>query len=300
MTETMKSTTDTIKIRSKFEKALAELSEDKRDRIIAAIINFKNIGDDAACLRILWELTYDYIKGLKSIGLISIDATEEEIREFPEDFVKSFRNELRYQRKVSNPKFMQREISENCKEAYKALCSATDAIVAVIIYDICCKLCKNNDQNTINRALNLLASDKEQHFFGGIRSLHLKRDEAIYLKPYAILLHNLLNALYEEGNKQKKDTPFEGLTDMIALEEKKEEKVVSYESTEMSEKLEKKNIELIGNAITVSNIEADSDIFENFLNSYRKIVDAGYEPEQVIEKSEYIQAILDISKKLIG
>ena len=296
MTE-MKST-DTIKLRSKFVKALAELSEDKRDRIITAVVNFKNFDDNAECLNVLWELTYDYVKGLKSIGLISADATEEEIKEFPEDLVKLFRNELRYQRKASNSKFMERKIPEKCKEAYRDLCSATDAIVAVIIYDICCKLCKNSDEDTINRALGLLASDKEQHFFGGIRSLHLKRDEAIYLKPYAILLHNLLNALFEERKEKKKDNPFEKVANMIVIAEKKEEKVVSCEST--SEQVERKNIELIGTAITVSHIEADSEIFENFLNSYRKIVEAGYRAEEVIEKADDIQSILDISKKLIG
>lgn len=299
MTE-MKST-DTIKIRSKFVKALAELSEDKRDRIITAVVNFKNFDDNAECLKVLWELTYDYMKGLKSIGLISADSTEEEIEEFPEDFVKLLRNELRYQRKASNSKFMEREMPENCKEAYRAICSATDAIVAVIIYDICCEFCKNNNQYTIERSLCLLKSYKEKNFFGGIRSLNLERDEAIYLKPYAMLMHNLLKAIYEERYGEKKDIPFEMLSDMIAIAEKKEEKVVSCESSsKMSEQVERKNIELIGTAITVSHIEADSEIFENFLNSYRKIVEAGYRAEEVIEKADDIQSILDISKKLIG
>lgn len=309
---TMNTTTDTIKFRSKFVKVIEKFSEEKHDRIIKVVVDFKDSSNDAACLKKLWELTFDYIKGLKGVGIISDDATEDEIKEFSEEFTKSFRNELRYQRKNVKHQFMERKIPENCKEAYKALNVATeDAIVAVIVYDACYKLCEYNDEYTIENTLSLLSNDEERYYFGGIRKLYFGRNAAIYLKPYVLEIHNLLKALYEEKSKERKYTPFKNMNDMIRFEEKEKKsdkesngkRVTFYESIKADEQVEIKDSESIGIsiplAITVSNIEADSKILENFLRSYKKIVEAGYAPEQVIEKSKYIQAILYISKKLI-
>lgn len=211
MTNTKNINTESISFtfRSKFEKLL---NDENRPIITAAFEKFCKLGPDSArCL--LWRLTFN--TDIASTALVELGLNAEII---PLDKISTFRNELRSQYEQLRSNFLEVDVPSECQEAFASLKNHTDAIVANVVYEHC-QSRVYGDEDMINRLLFLLSSDKENHFYGGIRSLYFSYEEADYLKPYHIQIHDMLNALHEHYKNQcgtaLKNLPFEGLAGLI-------------------------------------------------------------------------------------
>ena len=196
-------TTNTIKFRNKFEKIL---NDENRSVIMSAFEKFFNFKTEVA-RDYLWSLTYNIdiaMLVLEELGLNRNIITLENIS--------ALRNELRFQYKELNPKFLACEVPKSCKEAFAALESKADIIVANIVYRNCAYCVY--DKEAFERILFLLKSDKENLRFGGIRSMNFGPDEADYLKPFHVEIYELLKACYgyhDETANASKNRPFAGL-----------------------------------------------------------------------------------------
>lgn len=328
-----------IKFRTKFENMIPEGLCEKFIES-ARVTNSK---DPESAVALLWQLTYNPESGINTFGFTTIDPTSpvenvmvddgetkapKPLTLIPENIVRPFRNELRYQYELSNKGFhlLEIDVSESCKEAYKALFVATgsDAITSMICYDACLKLCKSSDEQSVERCIALLGNQKDQNLFGGIRSLHFGYHEANYLKPYAAQLHVLLSALWEEEKSLKKafsNHPMGALGQML-----EEEGVVLPETTvpepakasepakapAPAQQVAKESgkakeipapaigLSKGGKPVTASAIMANKEIFENFLDAKEKfklavnaIEKVGFDRREVVEKAEAISKILE-------
>ena len=328
----------TVDLRSKFLKQLAKLPEANQETVKQAINTYVNSKDDETCFDILWKLTYDPADGLEKIGLcLETDPTVSgsDITSVTAEFVQPLRNELRYQRKQVNPSFMELDeldISEKCKSAYKALCNVTaDAIIAIVAYNHCYKFCQLSDnEDEYSRVHYLLSSTKESYFYGGIRSLHFKKEEADCLKKYASQLSELLDVLwnekasfYEQPNtplatqleawkKANPDFLSDSSTENVnqeIVDELKEEPINPLPDVEASETttVEEAPKEVITEVkakvknltpITAPIIAENTELFKAFLDSYHDIIANGFDPSQVIANAEAITMISEASKLL--
>lgn len=328
----------TVDLRSKFLKQLAKLPEANQEAVKQAINTYVNSKDDETCFDILWKLTYDPADGLEKIGLcLETDPTVSgsDITSVTAEFVQPLRNELRYQRKQVNPSFMELDeldISEKCKSAYKALCNVTaDAIIAIVAYNHCYKFCQLSDnEDEYSRVHYLLSSTKESYFYGGIRSLHFKKEEADCLKKYASQLSELLDVLWNEkaSFSEQPNTPLatqleawkkanpDFLSDSSTenvnqeiVDELKEEPINPLPDVEASETttVEEAPKEVITEVkakvknltpITAPIIAENTELFKAFLDSYHDIIANGFDPSQVIANAEAITMISEASKLL--
>lgn len=325
----------TVVLRSKFLKQLAKLPEANQEKVKQAINTYVNSNDDNACFDILWKLTYDPADGLEKMGLcLETDPTvsDSDITSVTAEFVQPLRNELRYQRKQVSPSFMELDISEKCKSAYKALCNVTaDAIIAIVAYNHCYKFCQLSDnEDEYSRVHYLLSSTKESYFYGGIRSLHFKKEEADCLKKYASQLSELLDVLWNEkaSSSEQPNTPLatqleawkkanpDFLSDSSTenvnqeiVDELKEEPINPLPDVEASETttVEEAPKEVITEVkakvknltpITAPIIAENTELFKAFLDSYHDIIANGFDPSQVIENAEAITMISEASKLL--
>lgn len=176
-----------ITFRNKFEKLL---TDGNRAAIVSAVKKFCSFNADYA-IKSLWSLT---------CGLWA-DKTLERL-ELSEEIVgdvTALRNELRYQYELRHPDFLNLDVPSTCLPAFEALKNKTDAIVANVIFGYCISHI-HLDANTVQYSLELLSSDAENRYFGGIRSLsaRLSYPEATYLKNVHMEIHDLLKALYED------------------------------------------------------------------------------------------------------
>lgn len=331
----------TVDLRSKFLKQLAKLPEANQEKVKQAINTYVNSNDDDACFDILWKLTYAPADGLEKIGLcLETDPTvsDSDITSVTAEFVQPLRNELRYQRKQVSPSFMELDISENCKPAYKALCNVTsDAIIAIVAYNHCYKFCQLSDnEDEYSRVHYLLSSAKEGYFYGGIRSLHFKKEEADCLKKYASQLSELLDVLWKEkasysekaSSSEQPNTPLatqleawkkanpdflsDKSTENVSQEivdELNEEPINPLPDVEASEttSVEETPKEVIAEVkakvknltpITAPIIAENTELFKAFLDSYHNIIANGFDPSQVIANAEAITMISEASKLL--
>lgn len=197
-----------INFRSKFSKHI--LSDIEREVLVSAFKKFVNFEKDAA-INMLWQLTITP----KSEVLLEIGLAPETIS--PEmDSV--LRTELRYQYDVHHSNFLAVELPEVCREAFSLFENHTNKVIAYVVYTHCTSFLFL-DESSITRALFLLNSDKENQYFGGLRSLNFNIEEAEFLKIYHQEVHALLKALYEfrksQGAYTTSNTPFANLDEMI-------------------------------------------------------------------------------------
>ena len=331
----------TVDLRSKFLKQLAKMPEANQEKVKQAINTYVDSNDDDACFDILWKLTYDPAEGLEKLGLcLETDPTVSgsDITSVTAEFVQPLRNELRYQRKQVNTSFMELDISEKCKPAYKALCNVTaDAIIAIVAYNHCYKFCQLSDnEDEYSRVHYLLSSTKESYFYGGIRSLHFKKEEADCLKKYVSQLSELLDVLWNEkassskkaSSSEQPNTPLatqleawkkanpDFLSDSSTenvnqeiVDELKEKPINPLPDVEASETttVEEAPKEVITEVkakvknltpITAPIIAENTELFKAFLDSYHDIIANGFDPSQVIANAEAITMISEASKLL--
>ena len=199
-----------ITFRNKFASLL---TDDNRAAMEAAVRKFCGY-DNSYAIKCLWNLTCgNWVD--KTLGQLALS------QELVSNNLISLRNELRYQYELRHPGFLELDVPNSCREAFVALKNRSDALTANIVFDYC--ICHVHlDASTVQRSLELLSSDEERRYFGGIRSLSasLVYVEANYLKDFHMEIHNLLKALHEyECERQNgisfKNLPFANLGDKI-------------------------------------------------------------------------------------
>ena len=190
-----------ITFRNKFA---GPLTDDNRTAIVAAVRKFCSY-DSSYAIKVLWNLTCENWVD-KTLGQLELS------QELVGDNLISLRNELRYQYELRHPGFLDLDVPDSCRKAFEALKNRSDSIVANIIYGYCLNHV-HLDLGTVQRSLELLSSDEERRYFGGIRNLSasLAYTEAKYLKNFHMEIHDFLKALYEHKCEQQDDTSFRNL-----------------------------------------------------------------------------------------
>lgn len=200
-----------ITFRTKFEK---HLDDDNRHPITTAVESFCN-WDSTSALDFLWNLSIAYSTDSieKLLNKLNLNMSN-----IPNADFTLFQNELRYQYKTFTPEFLEVTVPNDCKDVFSTLENHTNSIIAYVVYGHCKATVYSDNFDDIDRILFLLRSKEENNYFGGIRSLHFNMDEAIYLKPFHMYIHDLLNSLYENKLFEKesfKNKPFAGLSDLV-------------------------------------------------------------------------------------
>ena len=286
-----------IKFRTKFEKLIQ--NDDDRLVLLAAFNRFCSLDPTHAC-NFLWRLTYNSEDDLSiSVNLTNLGLNLEII---PLEKISALRNELRYQYEQQYPTFLKVKVEERCKEAFDTLSQKTDPIVATVVYEHCVS-CQYMDAESMDRTLWLLNNDQENNFFGGIRSLFFGKDEANYLKPFHLQIHNLLNAFYE--NRNIMNTPLQGLG------QKLEDAGIHLESTDVSDlpfewDYDGSDIlmEEVTNDIhhfkelTPTNVCEYKDVLSSFITSLNQLREVGFDLNEVIAKENAIIALLEAAEAL--
>lgn len=320
MNNNTKSTTFTF--RNKFEDRL--VTDENRPVFMDAFESFCNLDPDTA-RKFLWYLTYNVEfleENLQRLGL-TLDLV-------PSDKVLTLRDELRYQYELLHPEFLAVEVPDECLEAFTALKNHTDAIVANVVY-VDCFSNSYIDELSMMQSLDLLESDKENRYFGGLRSLGFSYKEAQYLKPYHMQIHDLLKALYEHNNQNVhsfKNTPFAGLNDRLkdagidlpftlgeeaqgAVEPVNEEAQVAVEpvdETPVEATVEAPNEVQTAEAgscfrpLTAQAILEHKDVFTSFvknddMNALMQIIHLDFNLNKVMVKKEAISKIIEVDAK---
>ena len=295
-----------------------KIPEGLHDKFVQAVLSVNSMTEETA-LNTIWKLTYKPELVLRTFGFTSIDpatVSEEEAENvdfISEDLVKSFRNELRYQRNlISN--FPEVSVPDSCKEAFEAFNNATgqDIITTVSVFRACSALVNCYTEDTISRTLALLKNPREENYFGGIRSLHFGYEEALYLKPYAQQIADLFSAMWEAKRKlSKPNTPMENLGQMLqehqgrsteqqnAQQPAEAEVPTAPETPKVEEaKPEENASETVSRQLTSSDVVANPEVFEAFLDVCNKVKDAGFDPVEVASKLDAISKILDAFRVL--
>lgn len=310
MKKTNNSVNNTIEFRTGFSKRLQNCPEALKENIMKIFKSFISCPDDNNSFELLWEMTHSPEKALQNWNLEIGDADNA----ISMEMVSAMKNELRYQRALRHPDFMKADIPESCREAFKRLSSASDAIVAVKVFHTCQERCLCADESDMQRSLYLISCEEEKKFFGGIRSLHFGKSAATALKPYSKQIHNLLEALWTEELARRQSnvhTPFnlllenyvasddaeipantESLPEIIPNEEIAE----STSNEEIPESIPMDQVKY--KDVSAVNITANEDIFENFLGACQALEEAGYDPNEVIGKMDAIAKILEVSRIL--
>lgn len=284
--------TTNFDFRTKFRKLL---TEENYSVITSTFETFCNLTAERA-YSVLWNMTYSPQKGfeeLSSLGLNPDSISEKDIL--------SFRNELRFQYQILNPHFLKRPVPVECQEAFQNLVNITDPIVSNIIYTNCYLSFDYPTQN-FDRILYLLNSENENNYFGGIRSLGFNIEEADYLKPFHIEIHNLLAELI----KYKKKNINTALLDFYVpdTEMKKEEDVHQEEDYIVTQPVEKEEeFYREFKPVTAENILVHKETFKAFveeedLNLLMVIGTVGFDLNEVMAKREQIRIFIEAAEML--
>ena len=262
--------------RTKFKKLL---NDDNYSKVETGFNNFCSLESEKA-LDILWHFTYIsdvYLIGVSNLGMPTELLFEENLS--------LTRNELRHQyEKKINCNFLSVDIPEECEEAFEELVKKTDTITAKVIFERC-KPYFHMREADMSRILYLLKSDKENLCFGGIRNFDFDMDEADYLKPYHMEIHNMLEKIYNFLNKEEYELPF------YMDEDEKEKEVEEEVSKEYK-------------PITPEEILLHKDVFKSFvekedLNLLIPIGEIGFDLNEVMSKKDKIFEFIIVAEDLI-
>lgn len=282
-----------FKFRTKFKKLL---NDENYSAITSAFEKFCSL-DSVDAIEILWRMTYSKDKALEEVYKLGLDS-----KIISPENVLALRNELRYQyEQLVQPEFLQfyRDSGETIENAFLELKECTDGIVASIVYESCDLMLCISDED-IARTLGLLEHPKENYYFGGIRSMNFNMEEAEYLKPYHIEIHNLLEAMNNH-------IPF--YTDEEEEECKKVEKIE--EPVEEVAESENKNIPEEAEAavaqfkpVIPEEILAHKELFKTFtesddFNTLLPIGQLGFDLNEVMIRKEVIHNFIKAADALM-
>jgi len=279
---TTTSTKTNFNFRTKFKKLLND------ENILVITKAFENfcIHSSTVARDILWRMTYSTDSAYQEIYNLGLNQ-----KNIPTEKILLFRNELRYQYEQKYSNFLKLNSEGELEEVYSTLMNKTDSIVANVVYNRC-YLERNSSE--INRILFLLQSEKEQNYFGGIRSLNFNIKETEYLKLYHTEIHNLLQATYIAFNSEE----FDELPFYMGEEESIEEigeNLISEESVDNSS---------VYKILTPEEILMHKDIFKSFaekgdLNLLIPIGQLGVDLNEVSSKKEEIYNFIKAADALM-
>jgi len=263
---TIKAKNTQVTFRSKFRKCL---NDENLPSITELFERFFKVNSNEA-RKILWKMTITepenaLCKVYEDLGI------EGEV--VPFNTIALLRNEMRYQYETMRPYFLVMEIPEECQEAFRVLQNRSDAITAFEVYTRCMLRMGNTD---MERILYLLRSPKEENYFGGIRSLNFDWQEANFLKPLHMEIHDLLQAMCNEGYQQ--DTAKESLMECVTENPKLQE---SAEFTLLTPEAILEHKELF-----------KALVFENDLKALSKLRELKFDLNEVMSKKEKIFNLL--------
>lgn len=314
----MTSNTNAINFRTKFSKHIQ--CDEEHAVFVSAFEKFINLDAETAT-NMLWRLTYNpYSEALWTINLDPETISSE--------MTAALRNELRYQYTQHYSDFLAAEVPEECMDAYTLLTKRTDAIAAYVVYTHC-NIFLYFDEASVTRVLFLLNSDKENQYFGGLRSLNFNMEESEFLKPSHMEIYTLLKAMYElrksQGAYTSSSNPFQNLDTMIQQTGNDlpftfgEEQADTVEKTLVEETqgeclpeeipAEEPAQELVQNialfnAITAENVLEHKDVFSAFaitrdMSCLVQLSKLGFDLNQVVAKetaiTNFIQAAVALS-----
>ena len=194
--------------RKKFEKYL---TDEKRGVIEASFQVFCDLNPGTARF-LLWKMPIDADSAAKAVEMLGIS-----LDVIPFEDIMVYRNELRYQYEQLSPDFLQVFLPDSCKAAYQEVVNHTDTIVANMVYEkLEPKL--HMEEVYVSKIMELLESDVEKRFCGGLHEAGFSWREVAYLKNYHLQVHALLKALHEDKQKRDiscKNMPFADLAEKI-------------------------------------------------------------------------------------
>lgn len=256
--------------------------------------------------------------------------------EIPTEMIEPLRNELRFQRKQVHPNFLVVHYPNGCKEAFKGLLHATnDPVLTYVACSHCYQVCYLSNEIEINRILFLLGCTKKENAFGGIRSLRFDKYQAELFQKYTSEIRDYLEACWVAVSAEKEfsNTPLAGQLEAWRNEHLLDEistNDVIPENTEITEneisvvssrkpdtakvlqydKLSSESIctpigqntteNLQKTSLTARNILDDSEIFEQFASSAKKLENKGYNCIEAISMLARIEALLSARAILEG
>lgn len=312
----------TIKLRTKFAKLIE--NDYTRQAYIIACEKFCGLAEDAASA-ILWRLTYSTDAATEDLRRLGLN-----LEEIPQEILNPLKNELHSQYKQHNPNAWEVAVPDECVEAFTDLKNHAGEIVAEKVWKHCDRRVSTNEED-MNRLLFLLKSDMENRYFGGLRELDFNYEQASYLKPFHMLVHNLFVTVYEQFKHQSHsgvtftNKPFEGLAERLdkagislsnddlpfednitisrdkAMEVQHEPAVEkpTEDVAEVPEQIETTKF----TALTVENILANKEVFSAFANandfgSLSQIKNLGFDLNAVISHVDAISQILQWTELL--
>ena len=297
-----------INFRTKFSKYIQ--CDAEHTVFVSAFEKFINLDTETA-IDILWQLTYNpYSEALWTIKLDPVT--------IPSEMTVPLRNELRYQYSQHHSNFLTAEVLEELKDAYSLFSSNTDPITAYVVY-MHCNYILYLDELSVKRILFLLSNDKENLYFGGIRSLDFNVEEAEYLKPYNAHIHTLLNAMYELRKSQgayTSGTPsFQNLDTMIKKtgndlpftfgeeQPKSMEQCLAEEISTEEPVQEQIQNTVIFNEITAETVLEHKNVFFAFaitrdMSCLVQLINLGFDLNQVVAKETQIINFLEAVEAL--
>ena len=313
--------TENFEFRNKFAKLL---NEENREEVTAAFEYFcKYSRKDAK--NCLWELSYSDE---------SAEAVLEEELALSEfialENVPALRNELRYQYQERDAEFLSVSLQEDCQKAFDELKNYAGILVAYVVH---CHIAKRVQiTEGLERILYLLKGEKEENYFGGIRSLSFSVAEATYLKQFHIQIAKLFDVMQSQAISENRSLA--NLDKMIAAagmqlypDESNEEndavapvaEVIAEADAELAEsveatddKTEEMPIEIVKQQVidfeeekntektllNHENILENKELFESFIQNCNQLIKLGFDLDEVINKSNKIKTFLDAAKEL--
>lgn len=256
-----------FRFRTKFQTFV---TEENQQNFLEAFEKFCSFPQERA-RQFLWRLTYTEWWAYALFNEIELKSTS-----ISSENYLSLRNELRYQYEKNNPNFLKTKVGEGAQEAQNQLARYNDPIMAYIV-TLACKKYLSKDLCNVEKTLHLLKSDLENFNFGGLRSLEFNDEEARYLLPFSMDIHDLLEALWRFGFSNEE-------TD----EQKDEEKIDADED----------NAEVFGfKPLTAEAVLANESEFEDFsftgdMNTLMKIGSLGFDLNEVVDKKGRIYNLL--------
>ena len=252
--------TKEIRFRTKFKTFL---TEENQQNIIEAFEKFCSFPHERA-RQFLWRLTYT--EWCASMLFNEIGLNPESISY---ENCSNLRNELRFQYEKIHPNFLKLEMGEGAQAAQNQLAKYNGPVMVYIVTEACQKYL-SKDLCNIEKTLHLLKSDLQNYNFGGLRSLEFNDEEARYLLPFSMDIHNLLEALWYSG---------------ISSEEAKEQN-------------DEENVEADGfKCLTAETVLANKTEFAAFsstgdMNTLMKIGSLGFDLNEVVDKKGLIHSFL--------
>lgn len=303
------------KIRIKFKRQLeaAGLSAEAFDSVI---FDSKKL-EEWKMASVLWKMSFQESmeEGLNVLGCTSVEKATGIF--VPASLVKGFRNELRSAYSSNGHKdflgFVNPEHEEYFEEFSKKM---NDEVLSIGLYNRMDRVIEGGIE-VAARCNYLLHSSKENQFFGGLRSLHLKDFEAEAFKEkvsdIAELFEQMMNTPSRSDIEQEKSggwKPFKDLGKM--LEEQGVEFPAQYgipvaipethlneaitpsveEKSEVTLNLEKDDKQETARRITATEVFEHLEVFREFVNVYEELARAGFGLEEVSDKVEGIRNIV--------